>query len=63
VDDPLGGVLNTEQMILRDRKVFEAAGRRRVPIAWNLAGGYQDPLDKVVDLHVNTMRECARVYS
>jgi acetoin utilization deacetylase AcuC-like enzyme len=63
VDDPLGGVLTTEQMILRDRKVFEAACRQRVPIAWNLAGGYQDPIDKVVDLHVGTMRECARVYA
>lgn len=62
VDDPLGGVLTTEQMIERDRIVFEAARERSVPIAWNLAGGYQKPLAKVVAQHVNTMRECARAY-
>jgi acetoin utilization deacetylase AcuC-like enzyme len=62
VDDPLGGVLTTEQMIERDRIVFEAARDRSVPIVWNLAGGYQEPLAKVVALHVNTMRECARAY-
>jgi len=63
IDDPLGGVLSTEQMIERDRIVFEAAGAGETPIAWNLAGGYQEPLAKVVALHVNTMRECARVFA
>ena len=62
VDDPLGGVLTTEQMIERDRTVFQAARDSSVPIAWNLAGGYQTPLAAVVALHVNTMRECVRVY-
>jgi acetoin utilization deacetylase AcuC-like enzyme len=62
VDDPLGGVLTTEQMIERDRTVFQAARDSSVPMAWNLAGGYQDPLAAVVALHVNTMRECVRVY-
>ncbi len=63
VDDPLGGVLTTAEMIQRDRIVFEAARSASVPVAWNLAGGYQQPLKKVVALHVNTMRECARVYA
>ena len=63
VDDPLGGVLDTEQMIVRDRTVFEAARASGVPLAWNLAGGYQDPVAKVVALHVNTLRECVRVYA
>ena len=63
VDDPLGGVLTTEQMIERDRIVFEAARRASVPIAWNLAGGYQEPLARVVELHVNTMRCCALAYN
>jgi acetoin utilization deacetylase AcuC-like enzyme len=63
VDDPLGGVLSTDQMIERDRIVFEAAGASETPIAWNLAGGYQEPLAKVVALHVNTMRECATVFT
>jgi acetoin utilization deacetylase AcuC-like enzyme len=63
VDDPLGGVLTTELMIERDRIVFEAARRASVPIAWNLAGGYQEPLSRVVELHVNTMRCCALAYN
>jgi acetoin utilization deacetylase AcuC-like enzyme len=62
VDDPLGGVLTTEQMIERDRMVFEAARDADVPIAWNLAGGYQDPTSRVIALHVNTMRCCAAAY-
>ena len=62
VDDPLGGVLTTEQMIERDQIVFEAARASEIPIAWNLAGGYQTPLSKVVDLHVNTLRECVRSF-
>jgi acetoin utilization deacetylase AcuC-like enzyme len=59
VDDPLGGVLTTDQMTERDRIVFAAARTHDTPIAWNLAGGYQEPLAKVVDLHSNTMRACA----
>jgi acetoin utilization deacetylase AcuC-like enzyme len=58
VHDPLGGVLTTEQMIERDRIVFEAARASCVPLAWNLAGGYQKPLSRVIALHVNTMRQC-----
>jgi acetoin utilization deacetylase AcuC-like enzyme len=62
VDDPLGGVLTTQQMIERDRIVFDAARAQGTPIAWNLAGGYQEPLAKVIELHVNTMRECVKVF-
>ncbi|MGH8261950.1 MAG: histone deacetylase [Steroidobacterales bacterium] len=62
VDDALGGVLTTEQMRRREEIVFGAARAAGVPLAWNLAGGYQQPLTKVIDLHVQTMRECARVY-
>jgi acetoin utilization deacetylase AcuC-like enzyme len=39
VDDPLGGLLSTEQMAWRDRAVFEQLGH--LPMVWNLAGGYQ----------------------
>ncbi len=62
-DDPLGGVLTTEQMIERDRIVFSAARSSGTPIAWNLAGGYQDPLERVIALHVNTMRECVTAFA
>ena len=49
-------------MIERDRIVFEGAHAGSVPIAWNLAGGYHSPLEKVIDLHRNTLRECVRAY-
>lgn len=62
VDDPLGGVLTTKQMIERDQIVFDAARASETPIAWNLAGGYQSPLSKVVELHVNTLRECVNAF-
>jgi acetoin utilization deacetylase AcuC-like enzyme len=55
-DDPLGGSLSAEEMRRRDEIVFEVARAASVPLAWNLAGGYQEPLRKVVDLHVQTMR-------
>ena len=63
VDDPLGGVLDSAQMRQRDRIVFTAALAAGVPLAWNLAGGYQVPVSKVVGLHLATMEECVRVYA
>lgn len=56
VDDPLGGWLTTEQLFERDRIVFNTLRELRIPCAWNLAGGYQDPLSKVIEIHSNTMR-------
>ena len=62
VDDELGGWLTTQQLAERDRIVFEAAKKARVPLAWNLAGGYQKPLRKVLDIHDNTLLACWSVY-
>lgn len=62
VDDPLGGWLTLAQLQHRDRIVFEQAQRYGLPIAWNLAGGYQSPLRKVLEIHDNTMLECFAVY-
>ncbi|MGH8041533.1 MAG: hypothetical protein ACREPN_05765 [Rudaea sp.] len=62
IDDPLGGWLTTEQLRIRDRLVFEHCRAMQLPIAWNLAGGYQTSLRKVLDIHDNTMRECIRVF-
>ncbi|HMM57525.1 MAG: histone deacetylase [Xanthomonadales bacterium PRO7] len=62
VDDPLGGWLTTEQLRTRDRLVFGECKALRLPVAWNLAGGYQNPLRKVLDIHDNTMRECLAVF-
>lgn len=62
VDDPLGGILTTEQMRIRDEIVFKAACSAATPLAWNLAGGYQKPLSVLLALHTQTMRECAKAY-
>ena len=62
IDDPLGGWMTTRDLAERDQRVFEAAATAGVPIAWNLAGGYQTPLRKVLDIHHNTLRACANVY-
>lgn len=58
LEDPLGGWLTTAQLARRDRIVFQTARAMGVPVAWNLAGGYQTPLRKVLDIHDNTLRAC-----
>jgi acetoin utilization deacetylase AcuC-like enzyme len=67
VDDPLGGWLTTEELRRRDAIVFDELARMGIPVVWNLAGGYQRELDgsipKVLEIHDNTLRECARVYT
>lgn len=60
IDDPLGGWLTTEQRRQRDRIVFEVAKEIFVPCVWSLAGGYQQPLSKVLQLHDNTLLMCAK---
>ena len=62
VDDPLGGFLTSAQMALRDRMVFESTRSQGIPVVWNLAGGYQTPVSKVIDMHTATLTECIRVY-
>jgi len=65
IDDPLGGILTTEQMSWRDRTVFERLGHK--PLVWNLAGGYQltkglteaQKREPVLALH----RETARLHT
>ncbi|WP_428421367.1 hypothetical protein [Methylibium sp.] len=60
--DPLGGWLTTEQLFRRDEAVFRGLCALGLPVAWNLAGGYQQPLRKVLDIHDNTMRACHATY-
>jgi acetoin utilization deacetylase AcuC-like enzyme len=66
VDDPLGGWLETSQLLRRDRIVFEQAARMGIPLVWNLAGGYQveddGSIPKVLEIHDNTMEACVRAY-
>ena len=62
IDDPLGGLLTTEQMIERDELVFEGCAAHGIPLIWCLAGGYQRDqsggISPVLSLHRNTMIEC-----
>jgi len=62
IDDPFGGYLTTKQMKLRDDIVFKVAKKLNKPIVWNLAGGYQSPLQKVLDIHNNTLQACLEHY-
>lgn len=45
-----------EDLLARDRLVFDAARDAGVPIAWVLAGGYTKDVSKIVTVHVNTAR-------
>jgi acetoin utilization deacetylase AcuC-like enzyme len=66
VDDPLGGWLTTEQLAERDASVFDACRAIGLPVAWNLAGGYQRAPDgsipAVLEIHRNTLRACVSTY-
>ena len=62
ISDPLGGWLTTAQLAERDRLVFENAKSWGIPVAWNLASGYQENFRAVLDIHDNTLKACANVY-
>lgn len=67
IDDPLGGILTTEQMRLRDEIVLRWCKRNEISVAWNLAGGYQREPDgsipKVLELHRNTMEASIDIFA
>jgi acetoin utilization deacetylase AcuC-like enzyme len=54
IDDPLGGTLTSEQMRRRDQILFSTAKKLGIPVVWNLAGGYQTPIENVLELHKTT---------
>ena len=66
IDDPLGGYLTTAQMLRRDQIVFATCRELGLPVAWNLADGYQrdenDSIRPVLDLHDNTMKAHAHTF-
>lgn len=62
VDDPLGGWLTTDQLLMRDAIVFDTLHDLGVPVAWNLAGGYQEDFSKVIKGHVNTMAAFSDIF-
>jgi acetoin utilization deacetylase AcuC-like enzyme len=64
IDDPLGGLLTSDELRTRDEIVFGWVRRIGMPLTWNLAGGYQVEPDgsipKVVNLHMNTFEVALR---
>lgn len=64
--DPLGGIFTTRQMMTRDSIVFHACRELRIPLVWNLAGGYQRTerggIEPVLTLHRQTMERCISIY-
>jgi acetoin utilization deacetylase AcuC-like enzyme len=55
-EDQLGGLsLSKKGLMERDRRVFEEARRRGVPVATTLAGGYAQRVEDTVGIHVNTI--------
>lgn len=67
IDDPLGGWMTSAQLAERDRIVFEVAANVGVPVAWNLAGGYQvgpdGGIEPVLAIHRRTLKACAEVFT
>jgi acetoin utilization deacetylase AcuC-like enzyme len=66
VDDPLGGWMTSEQLARRDQIVFETTREMGLPVAWNLAGGYQrdeaGTIAPVLAIHRRTMEVCCSVF-
>jgi acetoin utilization deacetylase AcuC-like enzyme len=55
-EDQLGGLSLTKNGLReRDRRVFEIARRRGIPVATALAGGYARSVEDTVRIHVNTI--------
>lgn len=67
IDDPLGGLMTTGQMIQRDRLVFQGCAKHGTPLVFVLAGGYQRDesggITPVLALHRNTMTECINAFT
>ena len=62
-EDPYSPLcLDHEDLLARDRFVFDFARQGGIPIAWVLAGGYTKDLHKVVRVHWNTFLAYKEVY-
>jgi acetoin utilization deacetylase AcuC-like enzyme len=63
-DDPYSPLdLGHDDLMARDRRVFEFARAHGLPVAWVLAGGYTKDTAQVVRVHVNTARTCREVFA
>ncbi len=62
-EDPFSPLaLDHDDLLARDRRVFEFAKAHAIPVAWVLAGGYTSDVSKVVRVHLNTFRAWREVY-
>ena len=62
-EDPYSPLnLDHQDLLDRDRRVFEFAREHSIPIAWVLAGGYTPDISKIVKVHVNTFQAWREVY-
>ena len=60
--DRLGRLgLSIAGLLARDQRVLEACRQSGVPIAIAMAGGYAQPIDDTVTIHVNTVTTAARI--
>jgi len=57
INDPLGGVLTDAQLKQRDHVVLSQLTKMGIPVAFNLAGGYQSPIRNVLKIHKTTAIE------
>jgi acetoin utilization deacetylase AcuC-like enzyme len=63
-EDPYSPLLlDHDDLLARDRRVFELAKEEDLPIAWVLAGGYTEDTSKVVRVHLNTFEAAFDVYA
>ena len=62
INDPLGGFLTAAELAERDRIVFSVSKSIGIPVVWNLAGVYQEPVARVLEIHRNTMLACISTY-
>jgi acetoin utilization deacetylase AcuC-like enzyme len=66
VKDPLGGWMTSEQLAQRDDIVFRTCAEIGLPVAWNLAGGYQvdasGGISPVLEIHRQTMKACCETF-
>ena len=61
--DRLGRLqLSMEGLQARDRRVFDWAWQRRIPLAFCMAGGYGTVIDETVQVQVNTYQEALKYW-
>jgi acetoin utilization deacetylase AcuC-like enzyme len=62
-EDPYSPLaLGHDDLLARDRRVFEFARKERIPVAWALAGGYTKDISKIVRVHVGTFEAWRAVW-